>query len=209
MKHSPVLFLPVLLILAGCHAGLHKQKENAVKEPASAFINDKAVWKGNLDNCFAATSDNSCLTDEVKKSGSPEALKSVQYIAKQGETGYVAKFTKEGPIGVAVIEYPFRANNNSGTLLIPSTGNPVDVEDFQDKIKANPAWLAFEKQHPDSTAWSPATLEKMSQTDNGISLTFSYPVKSCHACDDTGAIYISYDFTRNGNYLGHKVTDIQ
>ncbi|WP_338492941.1 hypothetical protein VRB95_06765 [Erwinia aphidicola] len=207
MKHSPILFPLILLLLAGCDTDTNKLKETSIKDHPSAFINDKAVWNGNLDKCFNDNIDSNCLINEIKKNGTSEALKSVQYLAENDETGYVAKFTKEGPIGIAVIEYPFRANTNSGILLIPSIGEPIDIEDFQDRIKTDSTWLVFEKQHPDSAPWSPATLEKKEQRDNGINLIFSYSIKNCHACDDIGSLYVSYNFTNDGKYLNYNVVN--
>lgn len=203
-------FIPLFsIIIAGCDADDVKKSDYSVEDSPSAFINEKAVWTGDLDTCFEGNSQDKCLIDEIKKSGSPQALKSAQYLAKNGESGYVSKFIKEGSVGIADIVYPFRANTNSGSLLIPAVGKPIDIDGNYSEINTNPGWLAFAKQHPDSGFWPPATLRKKELTGNEINLTFSYPIKKCHACDESGSLYVSYHFTNEGKYINYEIVEIK
>lgn len=209
MKYIPVLASLFSLVLAGCDNG-NNQTQETVKQPAQpTFITDKSVWQGNLDKCRDSESVDNCFMNEVKNTGTAEALKAAQYLAEKGETGYISAYRKEGPVGIADIEYPFRANTNSGTLLVPSEGQPIDIDDITNALKTFPAWQDFQKQHPDAAPWPPGTLSKKQQTNDGLDFVFSYPVQTCHACEKLGSLSISYKFTPDGKFMESKAIEIK
>lgn len=210
MKYYFVLLPLISLFFGGCNVDTSKTKIFSAENYPSSFINEKAVWKGNIDHCFGANSGDDCLISEITKNGSPEALKAAQYLASNGEIGYVVKFSKEGPVGIAEVEYPFRANTLTDSLLIPSKGQPIDIDSILLKyLDTEKTWLRFVKLHPGSSPWAPASLIEHTRTADGIKLVFSYPVKTCHACDDIATLDISYNFTNSGEYSRYNLVGIQ
>ncbi len=186
--------------------------QEAVKQQTQpAFITEKSVWQGNLDKCRNSESVDLCFIDEIKNTGTEEALKAAQYLTEKEEMSYVSAYTKEGPVGIANIEYPFRANTTAEILLIPSEGPPIDIDDITDDLlKTFPAWQDFEKQHPDAAPWPPGTLNKKEQTtSDGLDFIVSYPIQTCHACDRLASLYISYKFAPDGKFIGRNLLDIK
>lgn len=116
----------ITLVLISCDKKNVQKKANAPPPHSASVINEKSVWHDDLaDKCSSYETRDICLIKEIEKSGSIEPLESVQYLDKTREMGYVYSFRKEGPIGISEIEYPFRANTNTTTLLIPPTGKPI------------------------------------------------------------------------------------
>lgn len=211
MKYYFVLFPLVSFFLSGCDFDNDKKENTITQSNPASFINEKAVWEGDLDKCFGDNTEDNCLINEIKKNGSIEAIKTVQYLKNNGEIGYVSKFSKEGPVGIAEVEYPFRANTNTESLLIPSKGQPIDIDRIlSGDIDTEKTWMDFVKLHPDSTPWAPASLVKNVRTDDdGIKLIYSYPIKTCHACDTIASLYISYNFTTDGEYSDSNILEIK
>jgi hypothetical protein len=209
MKSTFVLTSLLSLLVIGCDGNNNQTTSAAAAQAQTGVISEKSVWQGNLDKCRNSESVENCFINEIKSTGNEEALKAAQFLAQKGDMGYISAYHREGTVGVASVEYPFRANTNSSTLLIPSEGQPVDVDDIDEVLEAFPAWREFAKQHPDAAAWPPATLVQKDQTDNGLNYIYSYPVQNCHACDRIAILSISYQFTPEGKFIKSEVTEIK
>ncbi|MBA5724231.1 hypothetical protein [Candidatus Liberibacter sp.] len=200
-----------LLVLFGCDAKKDKNQENIVQDQVaqSFVISEKSIWKSDsfAKNCFSSGDhESNCLINEIKKTGTADALRAAEYLSARGELGYVESYEKEGSVGIAGIVYPYRANTNQVTLLIPSVGYPViDVYDISDDVNFDPIWLSFAKENPDVSPQPRPILSERKNTDDGVELIFSYPISNCRACSAIAFLHISYRFSANGKFLDSRV----
>ena len=101
-------------------------------------LDASAVWNGSLDACRnAATASDTCLIDTLRKGGAWQSVEGV---------------------GVATLEFPFRANTNEGTWLVDASGRTVDVDRdvLDDNTRSLPEYKAFIAGHPDAVPFAPA-----------------------------------------------------
>ena len=101
-------------------------------EKLSAALGPEAVWSGaGLDACRAKAGPaiGDCLLEQMRKGGaSASAVAFTQRLIAAESPGFVSAWKQAGPVGIATIAYPFRANTNQGTMLVPASGDPIDVD---------------------------------------------------------------------------------
>jgi len=181
-------------------------------ERVSAVLGPDAVWSGaGVDACRAAADAktiNDCLLDAMRKGGASPA--SIAFTARQIEAenpGYVSGWKQAGPIGIATVTYPFRANTNEGTVLVPATGDPIDVDAYQlsadDKARAD--YRATIGQYPDAFPVPPGTVSVEKLPTGGWRVSVTTPTAVCRACARAGTIVVGYNFDEAGHFLGAGV----
>lgn len=208
MKSVWILFLSVLL-LSGCEGDGDAAQARTKKE--GPVLVPEAVWQGNIGRCFLPerASRENCLIDRIKMSGgTPAAQAAVHYLGAKYESGYVSGWQQKGPVGIATITWPFRANDNTGTLLIPSSGDAIDVDNIPNGLADNAVWQTFLSAHPDSMPFPPAEMQKAQSTAKGVRLVFAQPIKNCHACETQGYLRVAYNFDANGRAMGSEILSV-
>lgn len=112
---------------------------------------EAVVWDGDLNACRqgenAATRD--CLRDAMRAGGaSADAITAAEQLSTGGELAYVTAWHENEGLGIATVEYPFRANTNEGTRLVDASGKRIDVDAVQldDTLRADPAVQALLKE---------------------------------------------------------------
>ncbi len=93
----------------------------AAPEKVSAALGPEAVWSGaGVDGCRAkadARGIDDCLLDQMRKGGaSAGSIAFAQRLIAADSPGYVSGWRQAGPVGIATVAYPFRANTNAGRL---------------------------------------------------------------------------------------------
>lgn len=179
----------------------------------AARIGPNAVWQGSVDACRSSTAADSCLLQAMRGGGaSPAALAAASTLSAQGKPGYVTAWQNVEGIGVATLEFPFRANTNQGTWLVDANGQAIDVDEdvLDDAVRASDAFKAFSARHPDAGPFAPA-LAAGSQTlpDGGVRLRYSTPLRSCHACADDGKLILGYDFDSKRSFTGKQLLELR
>ncbi|SNT84517.1 hypothetical protein [Stenotrophomonas sp. CC120222-04] len=172
---------------------------------------EAVVWDGDLNACRqgenAATRD--CLRDAMRAGGaSADAITAAEQLSTGGELAYVTAWHESDGLGVATVEYPFRANTNEGTRLVDAGGKRIDVDAVQldDTLRADPTVQELLKANPQATPFAPAQSAGASPLDNGgIRLLYRTPLRDCHACPDVGQLQIAYDFDAKRNFIGQQV----
>lgn len=197
----------VAVLLSGCDGTVSDKVVNKTDNKSLVFTN-KSVWQGDASNCLSSDQDDNCLINQIKATGTSEALAAAQYITDKGEVGYIAAYEQVGRIGLATIDYPYRANNNASYLLIPTSGETIDVANLAKSITSDERWIEFQQSHPQVEIWDPVTLKSKQTTAEGTNLIFSYPIKSCRACDDIAVLNLSYQFNPLGEYIETKLLNI-
>ncbi len=133
----PLTALALVLGVAACQpagAPTSAEAQAAATVPgttggASPF-SEAAIWDGEVDACRGqAPVADDCLARAMQAAkASPQAIAAAHQLGAQGNPGYVSGWREQDGVGVATIEYPFRANTNEGTLLVDSAGHTVDVD---------------------------------------------------------------------------------
>lgn len=172
---------------------------------------EAVVWDGDLNACRqgenAATRD--CLRDAMRAGGaSAEAITAAEQLSSAGELAYVTAWHENEGLGIATVEYPFRANTNEGTRLVDASGKRIDVDAVQldNTLRADPAVQELLKANPQATPFAPAQSAGATPLEGGgIRLLYRTPLRDCHACPDVGQLQIAYDFDAKRNFIGQQV----
>src|ERR1700722_19135742 len=139
---------------------------------------------GNLNECFLA---------EMRATGASQ--QAVAFAKANADNGllYARAFRKVGPVDIAYIQYPFRANELDGVLFV--NGDPaiinVDGEKFasQSNFSKDPTYAALAKKHPQISIWQLFVVEYILRD-------------GCHACAQIGAASLNFTFDQQGRFTG-------
>jgi len=188
-------------------------------------IGASAVWQ--MGPTFLATAhkacDNApqppsyaeCFIAQMSKAGAPAAavaFTQMLYQQSGGDVGIMSGFNPVGPVDVAWIVYPLRANTNNGLLLVNGSPRIVNAEDLklldQKGMEQSFQYQDLQNQFPkvgvwpgdrDGTTW-PNTQQGPS---NGLQFILGYPlINGCHACAHAGTALFTWNFDAQGKFLG-------
>ncbi|WP_269792077.1 hypothetical protein [Stenotrophomonas sp. Iso1] len=177
-------------------------------------IDARAVWQGSLDACRdATTAADACLINILRTRGaSPSAINAARTLSAQGKPGYISAWQPVEGVGVATLEFPFRANTNQGIWLVDAAGKTVDVDEevLDAGVRNLPEYKAFIDKHPDASPFAPAEASGSDALpDGGVRLRFTTPLRSCHACADEGHVTIGYDFDTKRSFKGKQLVELR
>lgn len=176
-------------------------------EKLSAALGPEAVWSGaGLDACRAKAGPaiGDCLLEQMRKGGaSASAVAFTQRLIAADSPGYVSAWKQAGPVGIATIAYPFRANTNQGTMLVPASGDPIDIDAYSltagDKGRAD--YRAMIADHPDAFPVPPGEVALGKTPAGNLRVLVTTPSATCHACAPAASIVVGYDFDAAGHFL--------
>ncbi len=177
-------------------------------ERLSAALGPEAVWSGaGLDMCRGkadAHVADDCLLDQMRRSGaSAGSIAFTKRLIAADSPGYVAGWRQAGPVGIATVTYPFRANTNSGTMLVPASGDPIDVDAYQltagDKGRAD--YRTMIANNPDVFPVPPGEVALGKTPAGNLRVLVTTPTATCHACAPAASIVVGYDFDAAGHFL--------
>ncbi|MBL0849329.1 MAG: hypothetical protein EU981_04580 [Candidatus Liberibacter ctenarytainae] len=214
MKYRFMSIVLVTFLLSNCSIYKNATSQEKTSYKGKVFLfSEKSIWKSDdiiLEKCRKYESVDHCILKSIKKTGGTiEALQAAQYLEKHWEPGYVYSYQKAYSIGIVGVEYPLRANTNTGYLLIPTTGKPVDVDNISLDIYGSVLWKDFAKKHRGIFLVNSDKMVRKEKTDMAITLTFSYPVRECRGCDNLGVVDIDYKFNIGGTFIGRDISRIQ
>ncbi len=211
-------FLAVLLLFA---AGNLVQAQDG----SQPKIGSSAVWKMPdsfrtmvLKKCGDATQPPSfaeCFIKQMQQGGAPAAAVAFTrelYKASNGDVGIMYGFHKVGPVDIAWINYPLRANTNDGLLFVNGQPAILNVEDLkaldQTSMQQDPQFQNTKAQFPNASVWPgdrDGTTWPNSQpgANGGVQFTVGYPlINGCHACERVGFAMFNWNFDSKGKFLG-------
>lgn len=176
-------------------------------EKLTAALGPDAVWSGQgVDACRKgdAKATDSCLIDQMRKGGASAAsIAFTRKLIAADSPGYVSAWKQAGAVGIATVTYPFRANTNSGTWLVPVAGDPIDADAYQltagDKLRAD--YKAAMADSPDAFPVPPGTISFDKTPAGNLRVLVTTPIATCHACAPGASIVVGYDFDAAGHFL--------
>jgi hypothetical protein len=192
---------------------------------ATQKITSAAVWQMPdafrttvLKKCGDATQTPpfaQCFIDQMSQGGAPPqavAFTRELYKVSGGDVGIVYGLHKVGPVDIAWVNYPLRANTNYGLLFVNGTPRLIDVEDLklldQATMEQDPQFQNTKAQFPKAAVWPgdrDGTTWPNSQSgpNGGIQFTVGYPLlNGCHACERAGFVLFNWNFGPQGKFLG-------
>jgi hypothetical protein len=158
---------------------------------------------------------SSCFIDQMEKAGAPAAAIAFTrelYKFNHGDVGMMGGFQPVGPVDIAWVNYPLRANTNYGLLLVNGEPRIIDVEDLklldQKTMEHSAQFQDLKGQFPNVNLWPGDRDGKTwpnSQTgpNGGIQFIADYPLRNgCHACARAGSAFFNWDFDAKGKFVG-------
>ncbi len=203
------------------------QNPNATMPPGSGAgrITAASVWQ--IPSTFLAAAHKACdsagqppsfaecFIDQMQPAGaSAAAVAFTRVLFRQsgGDVGIMTGFNAVGPVDVAFITYPLRANTNYGLVFVNGSPKIINAEDLklldQAAMQQSPQFQNTKSQFPkttlfpgdrDGTTWPNAN----SNSEGGKSFTLGYPMlNGCHACEKVGTAEFNWKFGPTGKFLG-------
>jgi hypothetical protein len=158
-----------------------------------------------------------CFVDCMSQAGaSPQA---VAFARSTDNTGYLAHFVKMGRVDLAYVEYPFRANENQGWLLVNGDPAIIDVDDLallpKGQLDRNQACLRIKGRFPkvmlfggDRSLKQPPKMAPTSGKGRRFIVEYRL-LNGCHACERVGRAQFAFDFDADGKFLGSTLIEVQ
>jgi predicted secreted protein len=166
---------------------------------------------------LAGAAFEACFIDGMQKSGA--SVEAVAFAKSIGNMGYMQAFRPFGPVDIALVVYPFRANENQGFLLI--NGNPpqIDVDDLDllspEDLKKDPGYHRLKRKYPAVTLWhgdrsdTEYPLEERTPEGGQRFIVRYRLLNGCHACELAGMVRYAFTFDRTGQFLGTTCLGIE
>lgn len=166
-------------------------------------------------NCQDFSSDKlqDCFAREMKKAKAPPAA--VEFSKQLGEPGFVRGFKSAGPVDIAYVLYPYRANEQQSCLIVNGEPPVVDVDNHKlvgpDALKGNARFVALSRGHEEVSLWpgdrySTETPDVEMGANDGARIVVNYRLREqCHACEVLGHGWYLFAFDPMGHFEGAKV----
>ncbi len=157
-----------------------------------------------FDACFAASM--------AKAGASPAAL---AFTRRLDDEAYLEAIDQTaGPVAVAHVIYPFRANENDARLLVNGAPPLIDVDDRRHldlaALRSSPAYAEIRRHYPDVSFWPGDRGAAMPQIgQDGREFVVGYLLRDqCHACATVGHVRFAFEFGASGRFLGTRLVSI-
>jgi predicted secreted protein len=171
-----------------------------------------ATFQSILKRCMNAPNPDACKAKALKESGAPPAA--IAFSELTGYDGFMRAFRAVGPVDVAYVLYPYRANENNGVLLVNGDPPVIDVDDDElipkDDLRADPLYATLLQTNPGLIVWPGdrfdaryPVAEKL--PGGGQRFLVFYQLQTCHACAELGEATFAFDFDRTGKFDGTKL----
>jgi predicted secreted protein len=159
-----------------------------------------------------------CFAEEMKKAGASPAA--VEFSRQLGEPGFVRDFRAAGPVDIAYVLYPYRANENQSWVIVNGTPPAIDVDNSKlvtiaaRGLKNNASYAGLAKAHPDLSPWpgdrySTEIPDVELGANGGVHVIVNYRLREkCHSCAVLGHAWYSFEFDAKGIFAGARLMAI-
>lgn len=154
-----------------------------------------------------------CFAGEMKKAKATAAA--VEFSKQLGEPGFVRDFKAAGPVDIAYVLYPYRANENQSWLLVNGQPAMIDVDNQKmitvDAVRRTATYAALAQAHRQISVW-PGDRGGTEYPDvemgvkGGVHILVNYRLREqCHSCPVWGHAWYSFEFDPQGKFGGTKL----
>jgi hypothetical protein len=215
----------MLVLIALCCGVLFALPCSSADKGSWQPVGPEAIWKDakkNIKSVFQecrskkASDFGQCFVSFMQEHGaSPQA---VAFAKLTDNTGYLRAFRKVGPVGIAYVAYPFRANTNYGYLLVNGDPPMVDVDDLKllkGALSKDPAYAKLLLRYPNAAIWPEdrfstelPILERLENSGQRFIVAY-HLTDLCRACKGLGKVRLAFDFDASGKFLGVKMVSLE
>jgi len=209
------------------------QKDKSKKEGAAAavkvakqvtvnvvFAGDTKFVDGVKASCDEPHADKlqDCFAGEMEKAGASPAA--VKFSKQLGEPGFVRDFRAAGPVDIAYVFYPYRANENQSWIIVNGTPPAIDVDNSKlvtiaaRALTHNATYTGLAKSHPELSPWpgdrySTEIPDVEMGANGGVHIIVNYRLREkCHSCAVLGHAWYSFEFDAKGIFAGARLMAI-
>lgn len=201
----------VLIIVAATHAVAAQTAVTAAAmwRPEAGFMaRFHAQCEGRRGAAFTG-----CFAAAMKEAGaSPAAL---AFTRRLGNEAFLeALDPTAGPIAIAHLFYPFRANENEAWLLLNGTPAMIDVDQRRylllAEMRLSTGYAAIRRRYPNVAFWpGERGAAGPEAAANGLRFIVGYLLRDfCHACAIVGRVRYAFEFDRAGKFLGTRLVSV-
>lgn len=181
----------------------------AVWQPATGFMER---FHAQCDGRRGAAFDG-CFVAVMQQAGASAAA--IDFARRLDGEAYLQRLDKTGgPVAVAHIFYPFRANENDGWLLVNGTPRSIDVDDRKflalDAMRSSLPYRDIARRFPNVSFWpGDRGMTRPEVRMAGQEIVVDYLLRDqCHACAIVGAVRFAFDFDHSGRFLGTRLVSV-
>ncbi|MDD2867182.1 hypothetical protein [Neomegalonema sp.] len=181
-------------------------------------LGEAAVWRGSAsaaDPCRAPagsgrTEPTTCLVEGLQAAGAASpAVAAARWLSTRGDPGYLSGWRREGPVGIATVTRPLRANTNVETVLVPPGGEALFIDEAPALgFETDAIWTGFKAKQPNAFPVPPFELVASERHLLGWRLAYGVPLRDCRACADAGRMLVAYDFDSSGRFKERRLLSI-
>jgi len=189
-------------------------------------VGPQAVWKPGpeemqkiREDCTAAAGPalGECFVRGMETSGA--SVEAVAFTRLTGASVFLKGFMETGRVSIAQVEYPFRANENEGILLVNGFPRMIDVDDLsllpKSELQKNPLYVHLARDFPQVSLW-PGDRHNLDRViteaipGGGQRFILDYRLlNGCHACEEIGNAKFSFEFDGLGNFTGIQLKGVE
>jgi len=207
----------ILILIALCCGLLFVQIAFPADKDSWQPVGPAAIWpdaekkaRQIVKECSSkrAPDFGECFVSFMQKHGA--SSQAVSFAKLTDNTGYLRAFRKVGPVDIAYVAYPFRANTNYGYLLVNGDPPMVDVDNLKlqkEQLARDPAYAKLVQRFPNAEVWPEDRFSTESPVaerlqDGGQRFIVVYRITDlCRACKELGKARFGFDFDTNGKFL--------
>jgi hypothetical protein len=205
-----------VILLFSCFGVALAQNEYHWTKRFSQTVDQRALWQPGMQGmrdirqvCGSARDFGDCFARQMERQGA--SRQAVAFTNLIGNTGYLRDFRDTGRVDIAYVNYPFRANENQGWLLVNGSPKVVDVDDLgnipQSELMKNPQYAALARKYRNIAIFpgdrSGSAYPTVRPFGGGQRFLVDYKlVDGCHACQQIGSLHMAFDFDGHGRFLG-------
>ena len=204
------------------------KKEGAVDEVKAAkkvtvnvvFAGDTKFIDAVKASCDQTHADKlqDCFAAEMKEAGASPAA--VEFSKQLGEPGFVRDFRAAGPVDIAYVFYPYRANENQSWVIVNGMPPAIDVDNSKlvtiaaRALTHNATYTGLAKSHPELSPWpgdrySTEIPDVEMGANGGVHIIVNYRLREkCHSCAVLGHAWYSFEFDAKGIFAGARLMAI-
>jgi hypothetical protein len=210
-----------VVLFVGCCALFAAQNSADSAQAPTPRLGSEVVWDPSPQILSAigekcAKGDpadmNDCFLDQMRAAGA--SLQAVEFAKSNSDKGliFVRAFRKAGVVDIAYIDYPFRANELDGVLLVNGDPSIIDVDSqkfvARENFSKNPTYSALAKKYPEISMWPGDRFHTnnplVQHSESGQQLfEVDYIFRDgCHACAQIGTVRLIFAFGKDGKFNG-------
>lgn len=186
-------------------------------QSAADKFGPEAVWDpfhetggAEVRECYYSAGDTlDCVIEAMEEAGAP--TQAVEFVKRTEGEAFLVDFSEQGPADLGGMVYPGRANGNFQSVLLNGSPPLVLTDELppatQRAVETHAAYQRVERDNPGLMLWTWSGRREGVQTLplGWQRFLFSYPLKTCNACDVLGTAFVAFDFSETGEFLGTKI----